>query len=198
VYVHTQTQPLRSPIKPNRAKKARSFRRLNRRKQKYPAWAKLCFLMRRIFWPKPGIFIRRGSLWALGNDPKIFPGSPGAPLRGAAAVSVGAQAGLWRRFQAGGCWLVAGGNLAFAHQQARFPGSQASPCLGPFRLLRRNGVEQAGSQTSSTPLRLRPARDTPNSKRALKGMPPPAGGRFKCGCSARTHRQAAGKGKGRK
>ena len=57
------------------------------------------------------------------------------------ALSVGAQAGLWRRFQAGGCWLLAGGNLAFAHQQARFPGSQAgprsvsrAPGLGPIRL----------------------------------------------------------------
>ena len=56
-------------------------------------------------------------------------------------LSVGAQAGLWRRFQAGGCWLLAGGNLAFAHQQARFPGSQAgprsvsrAPGLGPIRL----------------------------------------------------------------
>ena len=32
-------------------------------KYRYPAWAKLHWLVRRIVWPKPGIFIRRGSLW---------------------------------------------------------------------------------------------------------------------------------------
>ena len=55
---------MQSPIKPNRAKKPHSFRRLNRRKLKYPAWAKIRCLVRRIFWPKPGIFIRHRT-WHL-------------------------------------------------------------------------------------------------------------------------------------
>ena len=73
-----------SQIELNRAKKPRSFRRANGRKLELPPWAKVWWPGGRIFWPKAGILVRPRSLWVtipVRNDP---PGSPGAPLRGAA------------------------------------------------------------------------------------------------------------------
>jgi hypothetical protein len=57
-----------SSREPNRAKPHDEGRFVSvsegeRAQIKYPAWAKLYWLVRRIVWPKPGIFIRRGSLW---------------------------------------------------------------------------------------------------------------------------------------
>jgi hypothetical protein len=55
-----------SIIKPNRAKKPRSFRRLNHAELKLPSWAKLRWPQRRIFWPKGGILVRYRSLGVKG------------------------------------------------------------------------------------------------------------------------------------
>jgi hypothetical protein len=52
----------RSPIKPNRAKNPHSFRRVNHAELASPPWAKLRWLVRRIFWPKAGILVRCRSL----------------------------------------------------------------------------------------------------------------------------------------
>jgi hypothetical protein len=164
-----------SQIELNRAKKPRSFRRLNRRKLKYPAWAKLRCLMRRIFWPKPGIFFRRGSLWLWVTIRKKAPVVL-APRCAAPLCQWGPKPGWVEDFKLGAAGLWLGEIWLSPTSKPDYPEPQASPWsasrapgLGPIRL-------QGGSQASFTPLRLRlslrPARDTPNLKCTLKETPP--------------------------
>jgi hypothetical protein len=58
-------RPVKSPIKPNRAKK-KNFRsggrRVNHAELKLPSLVKLCSLVRRVFWPEAGILVRLQSL----------------------------------------------------------------------------------------------------------------------------------------
>ena len=52
-----------SQVELNRAMKGASFRRVNHAELEPSPWAKLRWLVRRVFWPKAGILVRLRSLW---------------------------------------------------------------------------------------------------------------------------------------
>ena len=73
MYYDAESAATVSPIKPNRTKKPRSFRRANHAELKFPPWAKPCCLVRRsaahFFLAHSGYFrlVRHRSLGSRGN-----------------------------------------------------------------------------------------------------------------------------------